>query len=76
MVLGNLSAINYGATIVLPSDNFSASKTLEAVTKYKCTSIYGVPTMYLEYFKEYESNPSIYSVDSLNKGIMTGAPCP
>jgi len=54
MVLGNLAAINYGATIVLPSESFSAAKTLEAITKHKCTSIYGVPTMFIEFFKEYE----------------------
>lgn len=54
MVLGNLAAINYGATIVLPYENFSAAKTLEAITKYKCTSIYGVPTMFIEFFKEFE----------------------
>jgi len=45
MVLGNLACINYGSTMVYPSDGFSAAATLEAVTNYKCTSIYGVPTM-------------------------------
>ena len=45
MVMGNLACINYGATMVYPSDGFSAAAALEAVTNYKCTSIYGVPTM-------------------------------
>ncbi|EAS05910.2 acyl-CoA synthetase (AMP-forming)/AMP-acid ligase II (macronuclear) [Tetrahymena thermophila SB210] len=76
MVIGNLTAINYGSTIVLPSEGFSAQKAMEAVTKYKCTSIYGVPTMFLEYIKEYESNPSIYNYTSLSKGVMAGALCP
>jgi fatty-acyl-CoA synthase len=45
MVMGNLACINYGATMVYPSDGFSAGATLEAITNYKCTSVYGVPTM-------------------------------
>jgi fatty-acyl-CoA synthase len=57
MVLGNMAATNYGSCIVLPSDGFNAVHTLEAVTKYKCTSLYGVPTMFIEYFKEYEKDP-------------------
>jgi len=76
MVLGNLSAINYGATIVLPNDSFSAAITLEAVTKHKCTSLYGVHTMFIEYFKEYEANPHLYCVNTLKKGIMAGSLCP
>ncbi|KAL4437696.1 hypothetical protein ABPG74_012371 [Tetrahymena malaccensis] len=76
MVLGNLCAVNFGSTVVMPSEGFSAKKAMESVTKYKCTSIYGVPTMFLEYIKEYESNPTIYSYSSLKKGVMSGALCP
>lgn len=76
MVIGNLTAINSGSTIVLPSEGFNAQKAMEAVTKYKCTSIYGVPTMFIEYVKEYEANPSLYSYNSLSKGVMAGALCP
>lgn len=36
--------------MVYPSDGFSAGATLEAVTNYKCTSIYGVPTMVINLF--------------------------
>jgi fatty-acyl-CoA synthase len=45
MVMGNLACINYGASMIYPSDGFSAAASLHAVTKYRCTSIYGVPTM-------------------------------
>lgn len=76
MVLGNLTAINFGSTIVLPGEGFVPKQVMEAVTKYKCTSIYGVPTMFLEYIKEYEANPSIYDHSSLTKGVMAGALCP
>jgi len=76
MVMGNLGAINFGSTVVLPSEGFSAKRTMEAVTKYKVTSIYGVPSMFMEYIREYESNPSIYDYTSLQKGIMAGSLCP
>jgi len=45
MVMGNLACINYGSTMIYPSDGFSAAASLEAVTNYKGTSIIGVPTM-------------------------------
>lgn len=57
MVLGNLACINRGAAMVYPNDSFNAKMTLETVSKYKCTGLYGVPTMFIEYFKEYEKNP-------------------
>lgn len=76
MVLGNMAAITHGATIILPSDSFNAQKTLEAITQHKCTSIYGVPTMFIEYFKEYNAHPLAYNVHTLQKGIMAGSLCP
>lgn len=53
MVLGNLSALNYGATMVYPSEGFDAAASMQAVTKYKCTSLYGVPTMFISMLDEY-----------------------
>ena len=76
MVIGNLCALNYGSTIVLNSEGFSSKSTLEAVTNYKCTILHGVPTMFYEYIKEYESNRSNYNISSLSKGIMAGSICP
>ncbi|EGR27412.1 hypothetical protein IMG5_195940 [Ichthyophthirius multifiliis] len=76
MVIGNLCALNFGATIVINSEGFSAQKTLEAITKYKCTTLYGVPTMFYEYIKEYEAYPHQYNINSLNKGVMAGSLCP
>lgn len=52
MVMGNLAAINFGATMVYPWEGFDAIKSLEAISKYKCTSLYGVPTMFYEYLNE------------------------
>ncbi|MEN8239998.1 MAG: AMP-binding protein, partial [Actinomycetota bacterium] len=47
MVLGNLAITTHGATMVFPSDAFEARTTLEAVSEERCTSLYGVPTMFI-----------------------------
>jgi fatty-acyl-CoA synthase len=74
MVLGNLAIVTHGATIVIPSAAFEPALALDAVQKERCTSLYGVPTMFiaelaLPNFKEYE-------LGSLRTGIMAGSPCP
>lgn len=53
MVLGNLCALNKGSTVLLSSPTFNAKMSMEACEKYKATSIYGVPTMFIEYLKEF-----------------------
>lgn len=47
MVLGNLLSLNYGATAVYPNEGFDAKTTLESITNYKGSVIYGVPTMFI-----------------------------
>jgi len=74
MIVGNIAALSCGATICLPSEGFSAKATLEAVEKYKLTTLYGVPTMYIEYIKEKEI--SNRDTSSLRKGIIAGALAP
>jgi fatty-acyl-CoA synthase len=74
MVLGNLAATSHGACMVIPAPGFDPAATLRAVHTERCTSLYGVPTMFiaelgLADFAEYELN-------SLRTGIMAGAPCP
>ena len=56
MVLGNLGALTRGACVVYPSEGFDAKETLKAITKFKCSSIYGVPTMFIECLNEIEKN--------------------
>jgi fatty-acyl-CoA synthase len=46
MVMGNLVALNSGATMVYPNSFFDPKSTLQAVSKYGCTALYGVPTMF------------------------------
>ncbi|MEO9005507.1 MAG: AMP-binding protein, partial [Candidatus Dormibacter sp.] len=74
MVLGNLACTTHGATMVIPAETFDAVATMETVQKERCTSLYGVPTMFiaeLEHprFKEFEFR-------TLRTGIMAGSPCP
>ena len=76
MVIGNLAALNYGAAMVYPSDSFDPAATLEAVTKYKCTSVYGVPTMFIAYLEEYGKNKVKYDVSSLRTGFIAGSSAP
>src|SRR5699024_3732516 len=47
MVMGNLAATTHGATMVIPGSSFKPEQTLATVEKYRCTSLYGVPTMFI-----------------------------
>ncbi len=74
MVLGNLACTTHGATIVIPAPTFDPAATLEAVAAERCTSLYGVPTMFIAEL----ALPDIdrYDLASLRTGIMAGSPCP
>jgi fatty-acyl-CoA synthase len=74
MVMGNLGATSHGACVVIPGPGFDAGATLAAVAAERCTSLYGVPTMFIAEL----SHPEFAGFDlaSLRTGIMAGAPCP
>ncbi|MFA1546648.1 AMP-binding protein [Actinomadura chokoriensis] len=74
MVMGNLAATSHGACVVIPAPAFDPKATLEAVAAERCTSLYGVPTMFIAVLNE----PSLDALDlsSLRTGIMAGSPCP
>lgn len=74
MVIGNLACTVHGATMVIPNDSFDATKTLEVVEKEKCTSLYGVPTMFISELYVLDKQP--YDLSSLRTGVMAGALCP
>jgi fatty-acyl-CoA synthase len=74
MVLGNLAVVTHGACIVLPSEAFDAHAVLETVTDERCTSLYGVPTMFIAELAEPDF--AGFDVTSLRTGIMAGSPCP
>jgi fatty-acyl-CoA synthase len=74
MVMGNLASVTLGAAMVYPGEGFDPLTTLQTIEKEKCTTLYGVPTMFIaeldhpEFFK--------FDLSSLRTGIMAGAPCP
>ncbi|MGH2819764.1 MAG: AMP-binding protein, partial [Actinomycetota bacterium] len=74
MVLGNLACTTHGACIVVPEGAFEPKPVLEAVQAERCTSLYGVPTMFIAEL----DHPDFHSFDlsSLRTGIMAGSPCP
>ena len=74
MVIGNLCCTAHGATMVIPNDSFDATKTLEAVERERCTSLYGLPTMFISELYTLDRHP--YDLSSLRTGVMAGALCP
>lgn len=74
MVIGNLACTVHGATMVIPNDSFDPIKTLETVERERCTSLYGVPTMFIAELQEMEQKT--YDLSSLRTGVMAGSLCP
>ncbi len=74
MVLGNLACTTHGACIVIPAPGFEPAATLAAVQGEKCTSLYGVPTMFIAELGL--ADFASYDLSSLRTGIMAGSPCP
>ncbi|MFI5956238.1 AMP-binding protein [Cryptosporangium sp. NPDC051539] len=74
MGMGNLGATSHGATMVIPAPAFDPALTLKAVQDERCTSLYGVPTMFIAELglPDFAS----YDLSSLRTGIMAGSPCP
>jgi fatty-acyl-CoA synthase len=74
MGMGNLGATSHGATMVIPAPGFDPALTLQAVQEERCTSLYGVPTMFIAELAL--PNFADYDLSSLRTGIMAGSPCP
>ena len=74
MVMGNLACSSHGACMVVPAQAFDPLATLEAIAAERCTSLYGVPTMFIAQL----AHPRLKEFDltSLRTGIMAGSPCP
>src|SRR5262249_49826597 len=71
-VLGTLVCVVYGSALVVPAPTFNAA--LAAAASEHCTSLYGVPTMFVSVL----GHPDLktFDVSSLRTGIMAGSPCP
>jgi fatty-acyl-CoA synthase len=74
MVLGNLACTTHGACIVIPAPGFDPAQTLDAVQAERCTSLYGVPTMFIAELALPDFGG--YDLSTLRTGIMAGSPCP
>lgn len=74
MVMGNLGCITHGACMVYPDEAFEPTSVLQAVQDEKCTSLYGVPTMFIAELDHPEFDK--FDLSSLRTGIMAGSPCP
>jgi fatty-acyl-CoA synthase len=74
MVMGNLGCTTHGACMVIPAAAFEPEATLRAVQDERCTSLYGVPTMFIAELEH--PNFRQYDLSSLRTGIMAGSPCP
>jgi fatty-acyl-CoA synthase len=74
MVMGNLGCTSNGATMVIPAPGFDPKATLAAVAAEHCTSLYGVPTMFIAELNDPDFDS--YDLSSLRTGIMAGSPCP
>ncbi len=78
MVMGNLAATSHGACMVIPGEAFDPLAVLTAVTRERCTSLYGVPTMFIAVLEALQRPAETGAGDltSLRTGIMAGSPCP
>jgi fatty-acyl-CoA synthase len=74
MVIGNLACTTHGAAMVIPSPGFESGAVLEAVEAEACTSLYGVPTMFIAALGD--EDLAKRDVSTLRTGVMAGAPCP
>ena len=74
MVMGNLGAVTHGACIVIPAPGVRPGRDARAVAAERCTSLYGVPTMFIAELGHEDF--ATFDLTSLRTGIMAGSPCP
>jgi len=73
LVVGNLSAITHGASLVFPAPAFEPKATLEAIGREKCTVIHGVPTMYQSLLQHPDLDN--HNVACLKTAVLMGGKC-
>ncbi len=74
MVMGNLGSVTHGACVVIPAPVFDPVATLRACSEERCTSLYGVPTMFISILDVPDVDS--YDLSSIRTGAMAGSPCP
>ncbi|GFW24661.1 medium-chain acyl-CoA ligase ACSF2, mitochondrial [Trichonephila clavipes] len=70
----SLTTVFYQGTCVFPCAGFDAVSSLQAIEKYRCSIVFGTPTMYVDLINNYKSGE--YNISSLNRGILGGAASP
>ena len=73
LVLGVLTCVATGATMVFPAPEFDPLSTLDAVSRHRCTALHGGPALF-EALLDHPELPE-YDTSSLRTGIVAGAPC-
>ena len=73
IVLATMNVLTHGCTEVMV-EKFDPLVTLASIHKERCTSVYGVPTMFIAEL----NHPmfDLFDLSSLRVGIMAGALCP
>ncbi|KAJ5081197.1 hypothetical protein N7456_013435 [Penicillium angulare] len=71
LVMGFLAGVIQGATVVFPSDHFNPSETVDSVLKHKCTTLLGVPTMFIAELEMLQSRNQ--SINTVEKGLIAGS---
>jgi fatty-acyl-CoA synthase len=74
MVLANIACITHGSCMVLSGEAFDPQVVMQTVQDEKCTSLYGVPLMFIAELHHPDFDK--YDFSSLRTGIMAGASCP
>lgn len=74
LVMGFLSTITHGSTIVFPCDQFDAGLVLDALYHHKCTAVLGVPTMFISMLEANEKKK--YSISTVRTGLAAGSSVP
>jgi fatty-acyl-CoA synthase len=72
-VIGVLGAYTHACALV-PLETFDPLRVLQYVEREKCTTLYGVPTMFLAELEQLDYHN--FDMSSLRTGIMAGALCP
>jgi fatty-acyl-CoA synthase len=72
--IGVMACITHGSAMVFPGEGFDPLAVLQTVQEERCTSLYGVPTMFIAEM----AHPAFdtYDLRSLRTGMMAGSPCP
>lgn len=71
--LGVMAAVNHGAALII-LEGFKPMPVMLSIEQERCTSLYGVPTMFIAILE----HPMFSRVDfsSMRTGIMAGSVCP